>query len=103
MKQILGVILIILSFISLYLCKLTKRNDKYFEWISIMLLVGSAWLDIPLFESGNQTITQYVNVTVKEAAGYAIMLAYVLSVGFLFGTKKMVPAIQGCILGHLFW
>jgi len=101
--QIAGAILILMSFALLYACTLTKRNDKYLEWASIICLVAAARLDIPLFGAGDQTITQYVQVTVREAVGYAIMITYVLTVGIFFGRKKMLTATQGCILGHLFW
>lgn len=102
--QLLGAILIVMSIVLMLVTRFTgRREDSVIYWLSWACLVGVAAIDIPLFRGAETTITEFIQYSIPQIYGIVLMCGIVLLNGLLFGFKTMLPIMQGCILGHLFW
>jgi len=99
----IGAYLICLSVLLMWASKLTKKYRKAVLWTSFGVLIVVGVLDISLLNTGQQTITQFIQSIVPQWVGLIMVVFFVFTLGFVFGIRQMLPALLGVIAGHLFW
>jgi len=70
---------------------------------AIICLAEVGILDLWLLWLGDPTITQYVRTVLPGWTGVGVMIYALGQTWAVFGARGLLPAVNACIWGHLFW